>query len=418
MANVALLVGGFGLGQGAVFLAQTWLVAKGELALLALFGTHFAFAVLGTLVVDAGSLTILARHAARHTDDAATRRQLWQTFWDTTLFRALLAAAIVLGGAIYAVSPLGDGFSRDYVLFALPGLVIWAGNAAGLLDGLKHSGISGLASATVYATSALALVCARSQSPALAGAVLGASFSVGCLLTVAAQWIALIWLGWTQEFARQTLTGLRQVSRDGLAMLGMTLPGQISGRLQLILSMVYAGPAMTALFLYARQLVNSGLIVSNFAQRAEFPRLVHRMSRLDGGLLRTIIGTQWMATALAVLAATVLLAAGVALLFLPESRFAGLGPILIGFAPTLLIWAMLFLMTQAVAAQGSFDVLAIDMLACSALCLAASYVLVQRFGVFGFIGAELVSNMLGILVVYLQLRRSRGPDPSTLAQRL
>jgi hypothetical protein len=103
---------------------------------------------------------------------------------------------------------------------------------------------------------------------------------------------------------------------------------------------------------------------------------------------------------------------------MPETHFAGLGPILIGLGPALPTWTMLFLMTQALAAQGSYDALALDMLACSAVCLAASYLLVRPFGVFGFIGAELLANVLGMLVVYLQLKKSRSPTPVTVARGL
>ncbi len=51
-----MLIGGFGLGQGSLFLAQTWLIARGDIVLLADFGICFSFATLGTMVVEAAPL--------------------------------------------------------------------------------------------------------------------------------------------------------------------------------------------------------------------------------------------------------------------------------------------------------------------------------------------------------------------------
>ena len=56
----------------------------------------------------------------------------------------LVALLVGIGAAIYALGFAHNDFSRGYVLFGLPGLLLWTGNAVGLLDGLKLSGISGI----------------------------------------------------------------------------------------------------------------------------------------------------------------------------------------------------------------------------------------------------------------------------------
>src|SRR5580704_4440101 len=116
--NVGLLIGGFGIGQGAIFAVQTWLVAQGELVLLAQFGAHFSFAVLGTLFVDAGSMTVLARHVAHLSGKPGASEEISRIFWETSAFRAVLALLIVLGGAIYALTIATEEFPRAYVLSA------------------------------------------------------------------------------------------------------------------------------------------------------------------------------------------------------------------------------------------------------------------------------------------------------------
>src|SRR5262245_9932397 len=91
VANLGLLTAGLGLGQGAIFVVQTLLVAAGDYQLLAAFGTHYSFAMLGTLLVDGGSSTILARETARLSAEQGARDEIWRTFCETVVLRLLIA---------------------------------------------------------------------------------------------------------------------------------------------------------------------------------------------------------------------------------------------------------------------------------------------------------------------------------------
>ena len=267
--NVGLLVGGFGLGQGSIFAAQTWLVAKGELGLLATFGTHFAFATLGTMFVDAGAITTLARHAAHLPGGQTSKAEISRIFWETSVFRLTLAVVTILGGAIYAMAISTEAFSRSYMLMAAPGFLLWAGNAAGMLDGLKRSGISGLTGSITFVMSALALIFAQHVPLATAGALLGGAFSIGNLLTVAAQWTVLAQHGMRPGFPSLTQSGMVRSAKDGLAMLCGVLPGQLYFRFQLLLSTTFLGAETTAFLLYAKQIVGGVTQIIGFVLRAE-----------------------------------------------------------------------------------------------------------------------------------------------------
>jgi hypothetical protein len=239
--NLAMLIAGYGFGQGSIFVAQTWLVAHGRLELLAMFGTHFAFAMFGILVVDANALTILARHAASRDDGAQGASTLWRTFWETSSFRALLATLVIGGGALGAVV-IDEPFTDSYVLFAAPAFAVWAINAAGLLDGLKLSGMSGVSGSLAYASSAIALLFVQGLDHRDAGAVLGAAFTGGYVLTVAAQFAALRAFGWRARLKRPRVKGVLAASRAGIALLGVTLPSQLHFRIQLLLGSLWLGP--------------------------------------------------------------------------------------------------------------------------------------------------------------------------------
>jgi hypothetical protein len=417
IVNVGLLLGGFGFGQGTIFVAQTWLVAIGEYHVLATFGTHFLFAVLGTFLVDAGSITTLARHAATLPRDPASQRRLRQVFWDTAAFRMAVALFVVAATIVYAFSPVADGFSRSYALLAAPAFLFFAGNAAGLLDGFKFSGVSGICGAVPYATSAFALALARHASPEVAGAILGAAFSAGCLLTVAAHWIVLAKFGWKPRRGSTTAGGFLAAAREGGAMLGVLLPGQLYGRAQLILSTTYLGAETTAIFLYVKQVVSGVIQVIGFIQRVEFPTLVKRLSIPHGSLFRTILGAQKLVAAAGVVATVAVLVAASAAAHWPESRFGAVASLLAGFSATIPAMTALLLVAQSLAATGAYEGLAIDNVIFNAMGVVASVLLLSRLDVYAFLAGDLISTVSGFLLMALRLGRSKQTYLSAVGQQ-
>lgn len=415
-ANIGLLFGGYGFGQGAVFLAQTWLIAAGEYRLLASFGTHFLFAVLGSLVVDAGSSTTLARRAASSSRETGAQ-ELSKAFWDTGVFRMLLAVALVVAAGIYALAFAPDGFSRNYALFAAPGLLVVACNAAGLLDGFKLSGLSGMSAAFPYASSALVLVvAARHASPEAAGAALGAAFAAGSLLMVAMQWIALGKFGWRIHAQTTSMRGLRRAAREGGAMLCVQLPPQLYGRAQVVLSAAYFGAETTALFLYAKQIVTGALQIVAFVQRVEFPTLVACMSGHNQNPLATVFRAQKLVAATGIAFTVAVSAAGLVAAGFPESRFSAVAPLLSAFSPAILTVTAVIMMMQGLAATGAYEGLALDIAIFHLVGAAASYVFLDRLGVYAFVVADILSTLLGILLLALRLGRSK-PQTAAMGQR-
>src|SRR5690606_30479576 len=100
--------------------------------------------------------------------------------------------------------------------------------------------------------------------PATAGAVLGAAFSAGYLLTVLVQLLALKLAGWGMRFENPRWAGIVSAGCDGLALLGGNLPGQAYFRVQLLISSAWLGPAPTALFIYVKQIVTAVIQLISF----------------------------------------------------------------------------------------------------------------------------------------------------------
>jgi hypothetical protein len=355
--NAALLIGGYAVGQGAIFAVQTLLVAQDQLLLLTGFGTAFSFAILGSLIIDFGALTVLARRTTQADGDA---KQIWVSYWSITACRLVIGVGVVIAASVYAILAT-DEFLRAYVLWALPAAVLWPFNTAGILDGLRLGGVSGLTGVLPYLCSAVALLAAMPVSPGEAGALLGGGLTFGYALTLIGQYGALRRFGCTPRFIRPAARELLTIGREGGAVLLTTLPGQLYYRYQLLLANLVLGPAGTALFLYARQIATACAQVIGFLRRVEFPDLVARMVEVRGDPTKVVLDTQRSGTQLGLAAAATMIGAGVAGHFwlpgaLGEAAFATAT-----FGPVVLVGAISAAFVQGLQATGLYTAAAVAM---------------------------------------------------------
>ena len=396
LVNLGMLVGGFGVGQGSIFLVQTWLVATGETEMLALFGTHFSFAILGIVAVEAGSLTILSAQIARQIHAGGDRLEVWRSYWETTVFRLSVAIVLIaLGLATLALWPLPD-FSRNYLIWSLPAMVLWAFNAAGFLDGLQKSGVSGLTGSIAYVASAVALFLARDLSPASAGAWTGAAFSIGYALTIIAQFAALAASGWRPAWAVPSNTGIRQAFIEEGSMLAGLLPGQLYFRAQLAIAALFLGHNATAVLVYAKQIVGAASQIAGFARRVEFPRLVQAVA--GNAALGAAATMRIQRSSLAIAAAfAVMIALAAVLVITMATGFAvEAWGFLALFCVTVLTESVGQALVQGLFARSRYHAAAIARILAVAFAVVFGYVFVSVFGVRVFVLSDLVSHAIVI----------------------
>lgn len=410
--NIGLLIAGLGVGQGAIFAVQTWLVARGKFELLSWFGTHYSYAILGIILTDSGASTILAREMARLSAGNGTADEFWRIFCETAAFRLLMAAVLGVVAAVYAMTAASDGFSRSYLLCALPGLLFWAGNAGGLLDGLKLTGISGIIGSLAYAASALGLALASSASPEMAGSILGSAFSGGYLLTVLAQWTVLRRYGWEPRIEKVTAAGLLLAFKNGGAMLFQLLPGQIILRAQLTLSAVYLGPETTAVFTYVRQIVTALNMVLGIVLRVDFPGLVQKVTRTKRQSLRGILEAQKTTLYCAVAFTAGAIIVSSLSFMMPQSRFSAAAKTLLTFSPTIFTSSFSLMMIQAMVALGAYAAVARISTISAAVGIAVSCLLVTTVDLYALVAGELVTHLIVFVLMYNDMLRL--PPPSAM----
>ena len=396
LVNLGMLIGGFGLGQGSIFLVQTWLVAKGETEMLALFGTHFSFAILGIVAVEAGSLTILSAQIARQIHSGGERADVWRSYWETTVFRVTVAVLLIAAGiATLAFWPL-PAFSQSYLVWSLPALLLWAFNAAGFLDGLQKSGISGLTGSIAYVASAVALFLARELPPSEAGAWTGAAFSIGYALTIIAQFAALAGTGWRPHWATPSGAGIRQAFVEESSMLAGLLPGQLYFRAQLAIAAFALGHNATAVLVYAKQIVGAASQIAGFARRVEFPRLVQAVAANPALGAAATMRIQRSSLAIATAFAVIIAAAALIVISVASGFAVEAWGFLALFCVTVLSESVGQALVQGLFARSRYHAAAIARILAVALAVVFGYVFVSFFGVRVFVLSDLVSHAIVI----------------------
>ena len=392
LVNLGMLIGGFGIGQGSIFLAQTWLVATDKTELLALFGTHFSFAMLGIIAVEAGSLTVLSAQIARILHARADHASVWRSYWETTVFRSTIAVALLLVAlGVSAYDALPD-FSRNYLLFSLPALMIWAFNAAGFLDGLQKSGVSGITGSIAYLASAAALYLSAGMTPADAGMWTGLALTLGYALTVAAQFVALAMAGWRPQWSAPTKAGVRTAFIEESSMLAGLLPGQLYSRAQLAIAGLFLGTSATAMLVYAKQIVGAASQIAGFARRIEFPRLVQAVAADPATSVAQMLRIQ--RTSFGIAGAFTLGIVAVALIVV--SRFSGFtheaGAFLAVFCLTILTESVGQALVQGLFAHNRYHVAAMARILAVALAVIFGYLSVSIFGAYVFVLSDFLSH--------------------------
>jgi hypothetical protein len=404
--NAALLVVSFAIGQGSIFLAQTWLIDRGALDLLANFATHFSFAILALMIVDGGSAVVVTRRMslAAGPDLMMVARRCC---WEACAVRLGLAIVVSLIGLGYALT-FGNVFSRAYIPAAVPALLVWAFNVTGVLDGLRLSGVSGVTGMFAYVASALALAVTGIRSPGDAGMFLGSAMSVGYAVAVTAQLAVLVRLGFLPLMIPISARACRVFTREAGAVLLSTLPGQLSFRFQVVVCALVLGEGSTALFLYGRQIAAAASQVLEFVRRAHFPAMVREIS-ISGGSLRTGFRAQRLATSLALLSAFGLMSAGVSCFLLLSSAFAQSGLVVSLFAIGVLTGALSQTLAQAAQGLGRYHVVAGAAVVSMLAGFAGSAGLGSLLGLSGLAVAEVLTHGIGSLVIYRRVfNRSPG----------
>lgn len=409
IANLAGLLIGFGIGQGSLFVAQTWLLTTGRIDFLAEFSLNFTFLILAYQAIDFGGLVILARRMLVNDPQL----DLTTFFWSFSAVRLMIALLILIGTIMWWVHSPAE-FAPNYSVSACFGLLALALNPGGLLDGAGRSGWNGATWSLPFVASTFALPFSVDLPPASAGQLLGAALSLGGVAATVAQFGLLSRLALHPGMGRPTRAAALAGWREGALYTIGWMPGQIYFRGQAAITLTLLGPTAVALLIYAKQLIMIATRFLYFARRVEFRNLVQRLSK-GGDLVQTVFSVQRYSLGLAFVGAAGFVAVGLSMdLFFREVTH-GAGLVVIYFSVVIVSASLFSTFTQACYAMQRTKLAASVSIGVAVFGLLLQAGMGKLLGLFGIVLAEAISQVTGVLLLILMLR---AQDRSSSVRRL
>lgn len=402
--NLSLLIGGFGVGQGSLFIAQTWLIGQGELVLLGLLGFHLSLMVLASQIVDWGGLVILARTSLLNDTRVTGWNEALKNYWALCFVRLLIAALIVFIAVMYACY-IQHGFSYFYVLISVLGLIVWSFNASGLLDGLRLSGVTGITVPIPYFVSAIALFYSPILTQSESGILLGSAYLLGVIISVVGQWIILNNLGKPVYFIRPNREIIQKVAKEGAIYLAGFLPGQVLVRFQILFSTLILGIEASGIFIYGKQVINMANQVIAFVRRVEFPKLVNTLKYKNNRTIYASASVQKIGLILGI-AGGIFFSLGplMAAPFMPMIYIDALHTVSL-LSPVIMSGILFSVLNQGLIGMGEFYKSAVATNTVTIIAIIMSWPLPHLFGILGFTIAESGGHVIGILLSILIYKR-------------
>lgn len=389
--NLSLLVASYFAGQGSLFFLQTFLIQSNDYQLAAELSICVFASTFAMMIIDFGGTSILAQRVA-----AIALVEV--SVFRSVVFTRLAACAVTALAAAFSASSLTD-YQMGFMVGASLGVSLWTLNTMGLLDGLRSSGHAGLSSALPFVAVATAALFAPKELSYQPGLYAGAAWSAGILAAVVYQGIIVLLRAVLADRARDHgLPYLELVVNMGSALL-VQLPGQVYFRIQLALCSVFGGAFLTAIFVYAKQIVVGLVQLVQFIRRVEFPDLVLNLSKITS---KSTISVAWniqkFGTTTACILSVMMLCFGIFVSQIKSSPIHAAGPAIALFSVTVFTSAVSLASSQTLTAIGRYRLNALVALLsifCASIILALTK---QEISLFWLLLADLIVAAVTISV--------------------
>jgi len=262
--HVISMVVGFGLGQGAMFFVSTWLVLIGDFKLLADLGIMLGLLGLFQWIGDWGGVYLFPKQMEKGGFD-----DFFKKFMLARLFLSLIIVSLFI--VVAAAIDLPD-FYKLVMIYSLATLLIWSLNIAGVIDALGLNSKVGFYSGLNWMLSAATVFLFYGSENLIA--IIGLAFLLGTLITLFIQFLVSKGWGWCSGFCYIDIDIDFEVVWLSFRYNLLFAIGQIYGRALLILVDYMAGPSVSGVFVYVKQIYNACGQVVIFARRVEYKNVV------------------------------------------------------------------------------------------------------------------------------------------------
>lgn len=396
MKRLLFLIAGFGLGQGSMFLAQSYLIYEQQFSLASASAIGLGFLSLAYWMTEMGGIFTFNKAFQKNKSEISSYFAA----------RAVLAASIsIISAAIITTIKIGDDILRDLakIIPAIP--LATTISLLAYIDATnqnhKISHLSGLP----WIFSAAALIAPPEIiSTTDKGYTIGLAFLAGQLVFTLAQHIYL-----RENLKEITIKDIKTRSvlsyfGDGVAYNISFSASQLYGRATPLIIDHLLGAKLCAIYIYTRNITNMLSQISIFARRVEFTNL----RSIRSSTPKTLISNQKISSTLTGIffLATLSAAALIHTASQPDDMLADIASILSLQVFVYLAFNISGLYSQPLTAHGGIRENARIQAIQSTICMALAYPALKYYGINLMLATEITVTAIGVMVYSHQLKKT------------
>ncbi|WP_421856582.1 hypothetical protein [Oceanicaulis sp.] len=404
VANFVGLVSGFVVGQGSIFIVNSYLIFNQDYESAFTFSLYFSIATLLITLCECGSIQILARHGVDSLSQDEKNIHFDEYFIYICIWR-LFYTMLILSLSLMAFSIYHDGKIANFIAAFSPALIFWSVNSAGLIDSRGASGVSGILNSIPYIAATLGLILCILYFGGLNEIVLGISMAGGYFLVVGLQTVYLLVSGSRISINTINFSIFRSAGLSTISMMAAIAPGQLYQRLLLLIVGGMLPVEYGAAYAYAKNLVSAASQFVGFARRVSFPntvRLVGPGAKSHRPSLNELFQAQTLPFYLSIALTLFVAVYGLAAI---SAISAQIGLIIILFSLSIFSESVSSSVTEIVIGRGLFSRVAIVRIAAVIFGSGAAVLLIPTVGITGaFVSDITVHTTVAILNFYIVQR--------------
>lgn len=258
---------GFFLGQGAMFLSQTYVIYSGGLELVGSVGIGLGLVSFFQWIADMGGVFLIPKYASK------SRVSLCGFLVGRVLFAVPLACLVLFCLEFLDLGSVVNGILECVVCVIFVGAL----NMTGLVDSVKKNKYVGPLSGLSWFFAAMALILFIEDGGNELGVIVGWSYFSGLLLSIILQFV-VVRSELAAYFRQLVYVAFRDVVNgisEGFYYSLSFISNQAYGRLVPVMISKYLGLEVTGMFVYARHVVNMFGQIMMFSRRVEFESLLN-----------------------------------------------------------------------------------------------------------------------------------------------
>lgn len=397
MRQLVFIVSGFLIGQGSMFIVQSYLVAIGEFEQVAVIGIALGLLSLVQWASDGGGVFLLSRLEGKEGFGWRLPNFFIARFIFSICFYVLLKSGLYFFQLNIAV---------QQALCFMPVIILfWSFNLTGLIDKLDKNKLAGPFSGLNWFLCSLVVLLFSKDN--YFGFYLGGAFSIGLLVTVVLQFFLL-----RNDLKVKIKVSISRVKESLGSILGYNLAylsAQSYARFIPILIDSSLNSSVSGMYVYAKNVSNTVGQLVQFIRRIEFPRVLKlvKQSSFDVVDIFKVQKFSFFAVLSAVLLSFLVYAVAV---FFEMDKYLSVIELCVWLLILLCIWLVSSSYGQIFVAQGKLFTYGLVVSITSIISAGFVKFLIGIGGVYAVVGIEAVMLIVQIFIysLFLKLKSKEG----------